>query len=163
MLRAPQFRQLCWPRPKELVALMKETVVGWNDDKVPRLDAALAFYTLLSLAPPTSTMVQGVLIDKACSARAETRMVTGVNAHMEGGMLWAYTHDRKCLLMPACQRSGYGVFTFESTKFLPFDPAGNQKALVLIQAGKKQDDMRVEVIGQIDGDKIKVTSLKLLP
>ena len=126
--------------------------------------ALLAGFVLQSSgAPPTSTMVQGVLIDKACSARAESRMVTGVNAHMEGGMLWAYTHDRKCLLMPACQRSGYGVFTFESTKFLPFDPAGNQKALVLIQAGKKQDDMRVEVIGQIDGDKIKVTSLKLLP
>jgi membrane protein len=33
------------------MALMKETVVGWNDDNVPRLGAALAFYTLLSLAP----------------------------------------------------------------------------------------------------------------
>src|SRR5258708_35091460 len=74
--------------------------------------ALLAGFVLQSSgAPPTSTTVQGVLIDKACSARAESRMVTGVNAHMEGGMLWAYTHDRKCLLMPACQRSGYGVFT----------------------------------------------------
>ena len=114
-------------------------------------------------ADAKSTTLQGVLIDKECSARAETRMVSGSNPHLEGGMLWAYTHDRKCLLMPACQRSGYGVFTFESTKFLPFDPAGNQKALVLIQAGKKQDDMRVEVVGEIDGDKVKVTSLKLLP
>jgi len=51
VVREPQFRQLCWPRPKELVALIKETVVGWNDDNVPRLGAALAFYTLLSLAP----------------------------------------------------------------------------------------------------------------
>jgi len=33
------------------VALLKETVIGWNDDNVPRLGAALAFYTLLSLAP----------------------------------------------------------------------------------------------------------------
>ena len=51
MLRAPPSRRLCWPRPKELVTLLKETVVGWNDDNVPRLGAALAFYTLLSLAP----------------------------------------------------------------------------------------------------------------
>jgi membrane protein len=30
---------------------MKETVGAWNDDNIPRLGAALAFYTLLSLAP----------------------------------------------------------------------------------------------------------------
>jgi hypothetical protein len=66
-------------------------------------------------------------------------------------------------LMPACQRSGYGVFTYESNKFLAFDPAGSQKALALIQSSKKDDDMRVEVAGEINGDKMKVTSLKLLP
>jgi hypothetical protein len=109
------------------------------------------------------TTVHGVLIDRECSARAETRMVSGPNPHLEGGMLWAYTHDKKCLLMPACQRSGYGVFTYEGNKFLAFDAAGNQKALALIQVSKKDDDMRIEVAGEIDGDKIKVTGLKLLP
>lgn len=109
------------------------------------------------------TTVQGVLIDKECSARAETRMVSDASPHLEGGMLWAYTHDKKCLLMPACQRSGYGVFTYESNKFLAFDAAGNQKALALIQSSKKDDDMRVEVAGEVNGDKMKVTSLKLLP
>ena len=129
--------------------------------------AALALLTGFALqssvqsAKPTT--VQGVLIDKECSARAETRMVSGANPHLEGGMLWAYTHDKKCLLMPACQRSGYGVFTYESNKFLAFDAAGNQKALALIQSSKKEDDMRVEVAGEVDGDKIKVASLKLLP
>ena len=125
--------------------------------------ALLAGFVLQSSGAPASSTIQGVLIDKECSARAETRMVTGTTPHMEGGMMWAYTHDRKCLLAPACQRTGYGVFTYESSKFLAFDPAGNQKALALIQAGKKQDDMRVEVRGEIAGDKIKVTSLKLLP
>jgi hypothetical protein len=114
-------------------------------------------------ADAKSTTLQGVLIDKECSARAETRMVSGSNPHLEGGMLWAYTHDKKCLLMPACQRSGYGVFTYESNKFLAFDAAGNQKALALLQGTKKDDDMRIEVAGEVDGDKIKVTSLKLLP
>jgi len=113
-------------------------------------------------APATSTTVKGVLIDKDCSARAGARTVAGDSPHVEGGMLWAYTHDRQCLLMPSCQRSGYGVFTYDD-KFLAFDAIGNQKALAFLRASKKQDDMRVEVAGEIDGDKIKVTSLKLLP
>ena len=110
-----------------------------------------------------STTVQGVLIDKECSLRAETRIVSDPHPHLEGGMLWAYTHTRQCLLMPACRRSGYGVFTYETTKYLNFDAAGNQKALALIEATKKPEDMRVEVTGEIQGDKMKVNALKLLP
>ena len=44
-----------------------------------------------------------------------------------------------------------------------FDQAGSRKALALIQASKKDEDMRIEVAGEVDGDKIKVISLKLLP
>ena len=114
-------------------------------------------------AAVNSTTVQGVLIDKECSVRAETRIVSYPTPHMEGGMLWAYTHTRQCLLMPACRRSGYGVFTYETTKYLSFDAVGNQKALALIEASKKPEDFRVEVTGEIQGDKIKVNTLKLLP
>lgn len=90
-------------------------------------------------------------------------MVPTPSPHLEGGILWAYTHPKSCLLAPACRRSGYGVFTNETNKFLLFDEAGNRKALALLQASKKDDNMRVEVSGQIEGDKIKVTSLSLLP
>jgi len=114
-------------------------------------------------ATAVPTTVQGVLIDKECSLRAETRIVSDPHPHLEGGMLWGYTHTRQCLLMPACRHSGYGVFTYETTKYLSFDAAGNQKALALIEASKKPDDMRVEVTGEIQGDKIKVNALKLLP
>lgn len=110
-----------------------------------------------------SSTVQGVLIDKDCSLRAETRVVSLPYPHIEGGMLWAYTHTRQCLLMPSCRRSGYGVYTYETTKYLSFDAAGNRKALALIEAAKKPEDMRVEVTGEIQGDTIKVDSLKLLP
>src|SRR3984893_10060737 len=48
---ARHFRQFCWLRPKELWALLKETINAWSDDNVPRLGASLAFYTLLSMAP----------------------------------------------------------------------------------------------------------------
>lgn len=90
-------------------------------------------------------------------------MVPGSRPHLEGGVLWAYTHTRQCLLMPACQRSGYGVFAFEANRFLPFDANGNQKAGALLAASKKQDDMRIEVVGEVAAGTIKVTSLKLLP
>jgi hypothetical protein len=110
----------------------------------------------VSAAPTT---VQGVLIDKGCSSKAEVRVVPG--ARLEGGMLVAYAHMRQCALMPACQKSGYGVFTYEN-KFLTFDVAGNQKALAALKASKKEDDLKVEVTGEIQGDTIKVVSLRLI-
>jgi hypothetical protein len=45
---------------------------------------------------------------------------------------------------------------------LSFDAAGSQKALAAIKASKKEDDLKVEVTGEIQGDTIKVVSLKLL-
>jgi membrane protein len=38
-------------RPRTILALLKETVFAWYADRGPRLGAALAFYTLFSLAP----------------------------------------------------------------------------------------------------------------
>jgi hypothetical protein len=132
--------------------------------------ASLAAFALLGCFALTGTTaaadaktVQGVLLDKECSPNAETRLVGGSSPHLEGGMLWAYTHRRSCLLMPSCQRSGFGIFTYDTTKFLSFDAAGNAKALALIQASKKEDDMRIEVTGEIQGDTMKVSTLKLLP
>ena len=107
------------------------------------------------------TTVQGVLIDKECSWKAETRVVPG--PRLEGGVLEAYTHPRLCALMPACQRSGYGVFTYDTYKFVPFDDTGNQKALALFKQSRKEDDFRVEVTGTMQGDVLKVASIKLLP
>ena len=103
--------------------------------------------------------VQGVLKDKQCSSKAEVRVAPG--ARIEGGMLVAYVHTRQCALMPACQKSGYGVFTYDN-KFLTFDAAGNQKALAALKAAKKEDNLKVEVTGEIQGGTIKVVSLKLL-
>ena len=108
-------------------------------------------------APGTST-VKGVIIDKQCSSKAEVRLLpTGI----EGGMIVAEAHTRECALMPACQKSGYGIFTWDQ-KFLSFDAAGSRKALELIKASKKLDDFEVEVTGTVEGDIIKVETLKLL-
>ena len=117
---------------------------------------------LIGIAAQTSeTKVQGVLIDKQCSYKAETRVVPG--GRLAGGILEAYTHTRECALMPDCQKSGYGVFTYDTNKFLAFDDQGNQKAFAILRDSKKADDFRVEVTGEIQGDTMKVAVIKLLP
>lgn len=128
--------------------------------------AASALACTLVLSAQTSTSsgtIKGILLDKECSPNAEARMVSTPTPHFEGGTVWAYTHTRKCLLMPACQRSGYGMLSLDTYKYLSFDAAGNQKAAAAIAASKKEDDILIEVTGQVSGDQIKVASLKILP
>jgi hypothetical protein len=110
-------------------------------------------------AVASAAQVQGILIDEMCSSKAEVRIVSG--PRLEGGMIVAEAHTRECALMPACQKSGYGVFTY-GNKFLKFDEAGSRKALAAIRASKKEDDLKVEVTGEIQGNTIKVASLKLI-
>lgn len=100
------------------------------------------------------------MIDKMCSYKGESRVAPG--PRIEGGILAIYPHTRQCALMPDCQKSGYGVFTY-GQKFLAFDEAGNKKALAFFKESKKEDDFRVEVTGQIQGDTIKVASIQPLP
>ena len=85
----------------------------------------------LAAVTGSAAEVKGVLIDKQCSSKAETHIVPG--PRLEGGILVAYNHTRQCALMPACQKSGYGVFTYDQ-KYLTFDAAGNQKALAALKA-----------------------------
>jgi hypothetical protein len=110
-------------------------------------------------AVASAAQVQGILIDEMCSSKAEVRIVSG--PRLEGGMIVAEAHTRECALMPACQKSGYGIFTYDN-KFLKFDEAGSRKALAALRASKKEDNLKVEVTGEIQGDTIKVVSLKLI-
>ena len=109
-------------------------------------------------AGPSPVKIQGVLIDEKCSANAQARVVSGSDTHLEGGIVWAYTHTRNCALMPECARSGYGVATHDN-RFLKFDAAGNRKAAEMLKASKKEDDLEIEVTGNIKGDTITVTNL----
>ncbi len=107
----------------------------------------------------SAAQIDGVLMDRKCSATAEEHLVPGVG--LQGGRTVAEAHLRECALMPECQKSGYGVYT-DDNKFLSFDEAGNRMALKAIKASKKVDDLEVEVTGDIDGSTIKVKTLKLL-
>lgn len=107
----------------------------------------------------SAAQFQGILIDQMCSSKADVRIVSG--PRLEGGMIVAEAHTRQCALMPECERSGYGVFTYDN-KFLKFDAAGSRKALAALRASKKEDDLKVEVTGELQGDMIKVATLKLV-
>jgi hypothetical protein len=97
----------------------------------------------------SAAQVKGVLMDKMCSVEAAKK-----------GQKFAASHDTKCALDNACQKSGYGVFTADD-KFLVLDAAGNAKAAAALKTTKKTDNLLVTVEGDVEGDTIKVSSLKL--
>jgi hypothetical protein len=105
--------------------------------------------------------IKGILMDQMCSGKADLR-ISGSTGTLVGGRIVAEAHTRECLLMPECQKSGFGVYTSDN-KFLKFDEAGNRKALAAIKASSKLDDFEVEITGEVKGDTIKVVSLKVLP
>jgi hypothetical protein len=107
----------------------------------------------------SATQVTGILMDTHCAPQVRERLVS--DGLLTGGMIAAEAHSRECDLKPACQRDGYGVFT-QDEKFLKLDAEGNRKALEAIKSSSKLSDMKVAVTGVVDGDTIKVATLKLL-
>jgi hypothetical protein len=69
------------------------------------------------------------------------------------------SHTRDCALK--CASSGFGIVT-KDQQFLKFDAAGNTKIVEVLRASDKKDHLRVDVKGDVQGDTLKVTSIKLL-
>jgi Tfp pilus assembly ATPase PilU len=57
--------------------------------------------------------------------------------------------------------SAFGIVTSDQ-RFLKFDPAGNAKIEKALKASDKKDHLRANVEGDVQGDMLKVTSIKLL-
>ena len=51
MSAVPPLRSATILHPAHLPALAKDAVVAWFDDRAPTMGAALAYYTLFSIAP----------------------------------------------------------------------------------------------------------------
>jgi hypothetical protein len=69
------------------------------------------------------------------------------------------SHTRACALK--CEKSGYGIVT-QDKQFVKFDVDGNAKIVEALKASDKKDHLRVDVTGDLQGDTLKVTSIKLL-
>ena|SRR6185437_3461371 len=93
--------------------------------------------------------VSGTLMTTMCAAKASKEGPEAVAKH-----------ERTCNLKPNCAKTGFGVLTSDM-KFFSFDEAGNAQAVKALQESTKKDDMKVVVTGDVEGSKIKVTSLKL--
>jgi hypothetical protein len=92
----------------------------------------------------TQTFNNVSVVDVACSKRAAAD---------------ADAHTRECAI--GCEESGFGILTADQ-KFLKFDANGNAKVLAALKASDKKDHLRVDVSGDVQGDTIKVISVKLL-
>jgi hypothetical protein len=67
-------------------------------------------------------------------------------------------HTTECALK--CSKSGYGLLTTDGS-YLRFDQGGNEKALAALKATKRTDHLRATVVGERDGETIKVTSFAI--
>jgi membrane protein len=73
-------------RPKELLPILKTTFTAWNRHEAPRLGAALAFYTTLSLSPLVIIVVAvGGLIFGRSTAQAHILSQVQAMIGPEGG------------------------------------------------------------------------------
>jgi len=94
--------------------------------------------------------ISGHLVDLACAAENSARPDPKFGA----------THDKSCLQMPDCVKSGYGVLTSDN-KVFKFDSKGNEQAKKFIQMTAKEKDWKVTVSGPVQGNTIAVNSLML--
>jgi hypothetical protein len=92
--------------------------------------------------------VKGHLVDVMCATKHAT----------EAGYI--AKHDKKCLLMEACVKSGYSLVTAEG-KVLKLDAKGTQLALDLIKKTDRESNWTVAVNGSVSGDTITVASIQL--
>jgi len=69
------------------------------------------------------------------------------------------SHPRACALK--CQESGFVIITNDK-QFLKLDSNGNAQVIAALKASDKKDHLRANVSGEVQGDTLKVTSVKLL-
>src|SRR5262249_17159074 len=105
----------------------------------------ILFLIVAVLAPicAAETFVNAPMLDVMCSRKEK--------AKPDG-------HTRACGLQ--CSETGFGIITAEG-KFLKFDKSGNGKMTELLKKTDKNDHLRVNVTGTVEGDVIKVESFSL--
>ncbi|MCU1233956.1 MAG: hypothetical protein JWP63_1923 [Candidatus Solibacter sp.] len=68
------------------------------------------------------------------------------------------SHTRECAV--SCAKSGYALVTADG-KFLKFDESGNARTLAALKKATREKDLKAKVIGNLDGDVLKVQSIEL--
>ena len=119
---------------------------------------------MLAFVAGTALVVVGLAVGGAAQAQAQT-----MKGHLVDVMCatkhateadYIAKHDKKCLLMEGCVKSGYTLVTAEG-KVLKLDTKGTQLALDLIKKTERESNWTVAVNGNVSGDTIAVTSIQL--
>lgn len=111
--------------------------------------AAAPLYSSNSKPQGKKVVLRGYLVDIAC-----------VNDRASEGADLGEVHTKKCLQMPACERSGYAVMDAQDHVY-KFDANGNTIAKNLIAATDKDKDWQIVVSGRLQGDQLTVAKLQL--
>ena len=93
----------------------------------------------------------GYLVDQNCGKRMVMDDVKKSDAK-------AARHTKECALDEACSAMGYGLVT--GGKFYTFDIPGNRKAKEFLTAATKENNIKVEVIGTMNGEELVVDSIR---
>lgn len=109
---------------------------------------ALAVVGLTVAGAAQGQTMKGHLVDVMCASHHAT----------EAG--YTEKHDKKCLLMDECVKSGYTLVTADK-KVLKLDAKGSQLALDLIKKTDRDKDWTVAVNGTVSGDTITVASIQM--
>ena len=103
---------------RDAVPLLKETFKAWQEDKVPRLAAALAYYTVFSIAPLTMLVIAiaGLYFGKdAVAGKLEPQLahVMGAKAAGVGATIALMLAD--CEPLEVGRRVAKGLQAFRAT------------------------------------------------
>jgi hypothetical protein len=111
-------------------------------------------------------VIAGLAVGRVVQAQAQTQKLRG---HLVDVMCatkhaaeadYIANHDKKCLLMEGCVKSGYSLVTADG-KVLKLDAKGSQQALDLIKKTERTSNWTVAVNGTVAGDTITVASIQL--
>ena len=100
-------------------------------------------------AKPASPSWTGYLIDLTCARERKAE-------EKDLGL----KHTKKCMQMPDCDRSGFGLLT-ATNDVLIFDEESNQKVRALLQQSTQRADLQVVVQGTKANDTLHIKSIRL--
>ena len=110
-----------------------------------------AFVALPAQGKKEMHTMNGYLIDKMCGSGMAKKAP-------DKAMASAAKHTRSCAMEEGCAESGYGLMM--GGKWTAFDEAGNKKAAEFLKKTKAKDHLFIAVAGTMDGETIKVSSIK---
>lgn len=107
---------------------------------------------LISAAPAensTSSRWTGFLIDLTCARERKDKEPS-----------LGEEHTKKCMQMPLCDRSGFGLLT-DAHQLLHFDEAGNRTVRRLLERTKREKRLHCVVWGKRSNDLVNVSRVEL--